>query len=140
LDNGIDRPGPCPPPRLPAGSPVVGACLPGATPCVAIPGGGAACHCEGGVGPLPETCDGKDNDCNGTVDDNAPCPTGMGCAEGECVPRCQMGEFQCPADRVCVSGLCLFSECVKHACPAGLSCDPRRGCIDRCAGVDCPAG
>ena len=49
-----------------------------------------------------ESCDGFDNDCNGSVDDGDNlCPFGEVCDDGNCVPNCGSGEFQCPADKVC---------------------------------------
>ncbi|HVU05292.1 MAG TPA: VWA domain-containing protein [Polyangiaceae bacterium] len=73
------------------------------------PGGGATCgqtdtgecqkgvlHCKGGqitcvgeIPPSPELCDGKDNDCNGTADDNAP---GAGVP---CTGQCATGTTAC---------------------------------------------
>jgi hypothetical protein len=140
VDNGVPPPGPCPPAGLPPGAVVVGACRPGINMCGAMPGGGVGWVCTGGVGPQSETCDGEDNDCDGIVDDQAACPSGMGCGDGECVPRCPNGDTDCPPDRRCSGGLCVYAECVRRPCPSGTYCDPRRGCVDRCAGVACPTG
>ena len=59
--------------------------------------------------PAPESCNGFDDDCNGSIDDlpaNGPCDTGLPgvCSAGE--NRCIGGEFQCvptqlPEDEVC---------------------------------------
>ncbi|MBN9161900.1 MAG: hypothetical protein BGO98_12405 [Myxococcales bacterium 68-20] len=53
----------------------IGACSQGVTACI-----DGALQCVGGSGPELEVCDGKDNDCNGTVDDvadkGAPCELG----------------------------------------------------------------
>jgi hypothetical protein len=138
VDNGVRPPGPCPPPGLSPGAPVRGECRPGLNVCVSSDMG-ARWACVGGVGPEAETCDGKDNDCNGEIDDDAPCPAGRGCADGECVLRCTSGaDDQCPPDRICRDGLCRFAECVLKPCPFGFRCDTRRGCVDRCEGVICP--
>jgi hypothetical protein len=94
------------------------------------PGGGASCGksnvgtcqfgqitctngqlvCQGEVGPVPELCDGKDNDCNGVVDDNAPgsgrpCGNDLGlCTKG--LTACVGGALVCqggnqPSPEVC---------------------------------------
>src|SRR5262249_14508266 len=65
----------------------VGECRPGLQTCKA----GAWGDCEGAVVPTAEACDGKDNDCNGIIDD------GLGtvvCGVGACrvvVPGCKGG-------------------------------------------------
>jgi len=139
-DEGVNSPGMCPPPGLPVGTGIKGECRPGANMCLANAQGGAAWSCVGGVGPSPEICDGKDQDCDGIVDNQAPCPEGFGCAFGECAPRCSQGEFQCGSDRVCVDGLCVQTECVRTPCDPGFRCDFKRGCVDRCLGIKCAEG
>jgi hypothetical protein len=41
--------------------------------------------CRDAIWPAAETCDGLDNDCNGSVDDGAVCPGGGPCIGGKCV-------------------------------------------------------
>ncbi len=56
----------------------IGACLDGSQTCVdrGAPHWGA---CEGGILPSEEVCDGKDNDCNGCVDDGDACDILLSC-------------------------------------------------------------
>src|SRR5262249_35191484 len=65
-DNPTDVGGPCGS-ACPGGTVVgcVGQCAPGTLVCSAGARGGC-----GSVGPSPETCNGRDDDCDGTVDDN----------------------------------------------------------------------
>jgi len=58
----------------------LGICAEGTTQCTT-----GAIICVPNEGPVPETCDGLDNDCNGTVDEGDPCPTGETCVDGQCV-------------------------------------------------------
>ncbi len=139
-DEGINPPGMCPPPGLPPGTGLVGECRPGANMCLPTSPEGAGWSCVGGVGPAPEVCDGKDNDCDGAVDNNAPCDPGFACAFGECAPKCTRGEFECAVDRICQDGVCVFTECVRTPCPTGFRCDAKRGCVDRCEDVTCAEG
>jgi hypothetical protein len=139
-DEGVNPPGPCPPPGLAPGTPIRGECRPGMNTCLTL-GAGAMWTCVGGTGPEPELCNGKDDDCDGDVDDGATCPDGQGCADAECVPRCTAdAELACPSGRICRDGLCRLAACVLKPCSPGLRCDLRRGCVDRCDGVSCPSG
>jgi hypothetical protein len=77
----------------------VGACSSGSTVCVA-----GELHCVGSVDPIPELCNGVDDDCDGAVDDGNPgagdtCDTGQPgvCAVG--LDVCRDGALHCePAE------------------------------------------
>ena len=55
-----------------------GVCASGVQTCA----GGVFGACS--VSPTPESCNGLDDNCNGTVDDGASCPSGMTCTGGGC--------------------------------------------------------
>jgi MYXO-CTERM domain-containing protein len=122
---------------LPCGE-AEGECEPGTNLCA-----GGEIVCLGGRGPAPETCNGKDDDCDGVPDDEAPCPAESWCIEGGCRIACLQGEFPCPGGyncaeyvvdqetvRVCMPGPCL-------ACQPGEICQNNQ-CVDPCADVVCP--
>jgi hypothetical protein len=61
-----------------------GVCGPGVTQCTS-----SGIMCQGLVPAEPsETCDGLDNDCNGTADEGDICPSGFVCEKGTCVQAC----------------------------------------------------
>lgn len=127
---------------------------------------------DGGSRTSTETCDGKDNDCNGSVDDNFQ-EKGKACSvpqkQGLCTDgtytACTQGKLECtgpkPVDEVCngkdddcngqiddkvkslgqactvpnVQGHC--SAGVYSACVAGkLECDAPKPVVERCDGLD----
>ncbi|MBI4509974.1 MAG: SUMF1/EgtB/PvdO family nonheme iron enzyme [Deltaproteobacteria bacterium] len=81
----------------------VGACEPGHTECIA-----GRLVCLDARGPVPETCNNMDDDCDSIVDSfSAPCydlPTGCNLSTRQCQGRCQLGL------RTCTSG--SFGACV----------------------------
>jgi len=82
----------------------VGICTPGVMKC-----DDGSLYCDGHVGPSEETCDGLDNNCDGSIDEGVANTTAIVCydgpdgtmAVGECragVRYCQDGGFDGPCD------------------------------------------
>jgi MYXO-CTERM domain-containing protein len=117
-------------------------CLRGSLECVAGQLGG----CAQQTLPGPELCNGKDDDCNGLVDDGAQCGAGFACENGVCVYSACAPEVSCQAGYDCIGGHCKLSTCGSSGtlvCPAGQACDAESGrCIDPCdpAKIQCGAG
>lgn len=121
----------------------VGECRPGTQVCRGV----AGLQCEGCVLPAPEECNGKDDNCDGKVDegdDICHSPTRI-CVSGRCEPKCTEGEFRCPIGYECVDAdatraYCRSTKCLNKVCDPGTGCDPVDGvCKDLCAGVQCTA-
>jgi len=96
--------------------------------------------CQGGIGPAPEVCDGKDNDCDGETDEDldVECPIeGSECIEGKCAEPCDPGsEFPCPAGMkceehngkyFCIGDKCQDDEDTGYVAP---DCDDVEECED----------
>ncbi len=60
-----------------------------------------------GCVPSAETCNGIDDDCDGTVDDGATCAGGASCIAGACVMQqdCNV-DSDCPPNQSCQNGAC----------------------------------
>jgi hypothetical protein len=117
------------------------ACMVGTGACTATgtyicgAGGGVQCNAQPGT-PQFELCDGADNDCNGTVDDDFDgSPLTADCYEG---PDGSLGVGTCAAGvRVCGNG--SFGECLGQVVPDLEVCNAED---DDCNGVadDGPGG
>jgi MYXO-CTERM domain-containing protein len=82
----------------PGGTSGVGLCKTGLAACTATVGSGTAAWsstCTGEVLPTTETCNGKDDNCNGTVDDGF--NVGTGCTVGGKLGVCAVGTYSCSA-------------------------------------------
>lgn len=74
--------------------------------------------------PEAETCNGLDDDCDGTPDDAAPCPPGKKCAGGACVDDCTpvaggWSDWTCSTCDPCVS---LTKTCTRTCTNPAPSC------------------
>lgn len=96
-------------------------CLAGWT-CLPTGAGPSVCSC-----PAPaydDVCDGLDNDCNGTIDDN---PT-LSCGANS---ECRAGTCTCTGDAVLCGGACLDIRADEANCGAcGNVCGDGQACVD----------
>lgn len=56
-------------------------------------GGNGLCYPIGQC--VPETCNGKDDDCDGVVDNHAPCGAGAACVDAGCIDCTACAELAC---------------------------------------------
>lgn len=86
--------------------------------------------------PAPEVCDGDDDDCDGSVDEDFPgqvcCSDDLQCGPGEqCVGGlCEGGlaqgcasDFDCPLFQSCIQGQCVATCFSDFDCPLGEECN-----------------
>ena len=97
--------------------------------------------CTGFVEPTVESCNGLDDDCDGTVDDEAPCPDGLKCADGECVEDCTpvdggWTEWSCTTCSQCdpnASRICTRECSSPPPSCGGASCQGESSTQESCA-------
>ena len=95
--------------------------------------------CKGDVQPQTESCNGKDDDCDGETDEGCQCPSGCN-VDKDCVVAA------CGTKTSCVSGSCSEPEtnqCVQQACKISLQCYTEQSCFEqnkiRCVNEVCIA-
>jgi putative metal-binding protein len=99
--------------------------------------------CEQQTLPGPELCNGRDDDCDGTVDEGAECGPGFSCQNGVCVVAdCDAAERGCPEGYACGAGTCIAASCGGGStCAPGTTCSGG-ACADPCdpAIIKCGTG
>lgn len=104
VDNGVMRP--CY--SGPTATNGVGVCHSGAERCSDGHWNGV---CSGQIVPTPEVCDGRDEDCNGSVDNGVSCDDGNPCTSDVCAgasgcQRTNLSGSSCGTSRWCYRGIC----------------------------------
>lgn len=103
-----------------------GECKKGQQECVSMGcGGGAWEYCKGSVEPQKEICDGKDNDCDGQIDNGLSCPVAPG---GVCG-----GVKQCESGSICINvhkNWYCIQECTGNKEVCNKNQDGRTSCLD----------
>jgi len=97
-------------------------CLPAGAP--GAPPGGGLSACDAGE-PMPEVCDGKDNNCDGATDDGPLCDDGVSCTTDSCTDgACAFSDIGCSDGDLCTDDSCSASGCthVPAACSDGNDC------------------
>jgi len=115
-----------------------GVCRPGNIRCIA-----GTLQCVGNIGPQLEQCNGLDDDCDGEIDNMAPCPDPTACIEGACRSRCGGSEFSCPVGLMCVRSDVLEADyCLPRACALCRSNERCIDdvCVDPCDTITCDEG
>ncbi len=126
----------------PAGTDGKGECKAGTQTCGA---NGKWGTCQGDILPAAEVCDGKDNNCDGTLDEEtaaAPlCGAGQRCANGKCSCDATSCPSGCCAGDTCVTpttnAQCGAAGAACVACATGNVCDAGK-CV--CNATSCPNG
>ena len=124
-DGRVDEGCECAPGQTRACGSHVGECRSGTQTCSSA---GRWGDCAGGVVASAELCDGKDNNCDGQLDNGATCEGASACACGACAGPCE--KAGCVNGGVCIGGFCVVDRC-----PAGFHCE-LTSCVANPAGVD----
>lgn len=104
-----------------SGTAGVGPCKEGMQQCVSDgQGGGTWGPCQGDVVPITETCDGKDNDCDGQIDQGVTRSCYSGASGTAGVGPCKEGTQQCVSDG---QGGGKWGPCQSEVTPTTEICD-----------------